>query len=114
MTSGTPEDSGKIFDSGTAGNNSSFKLRDNGATFDHTFNEPGEYLYYCVIHPAEMTGKVVVLAPGASPPPSTEPAPSEEHTGVPANDRLLAGGILVVAIVLMFGIAWLWRRMNPA
>ena len=114
VTSGTPEDSGKIFDSGTAGNNNSFKLRDNGATFENTFNEPGEFLYYCVIHPAEMTGKVVVLAPGASPPASTEPAPSEEHTGVPVQDRLVAGGILVVAIVLMFGIAWIWRRMNPA
>ena len=115
VTSGTPEDSGKVFDSGTAGSNNSFKLRDNGATFEHTFNDAGEFLYYCVIHPAEMTGKVLVLAPGASPPPSVEPAPSEEeHDAVPAERKLLAGGILVVALVLMFGMAWVWRRMNPA
>ena len=114
VTSGTPQDSGKIFDSGTAGANNSFKLRDNGASYQYTFDEAGEYLYYCVIHPAEMTGKVVVLAPGASPPPSVEPAPSEERTGVPVGNRLVAGGILVVAIVLMFGLAAVWRRMNPA
>ena len=114
VTSGTPEDSGKIFDSGTAGSTNSFKLRDQGATYEYTFDQAGEFPYYCVIHPAEMTGKVVVLAPGASVPPSIEPAPSEEETGVPVQNRLLAGGILVVAIALMFGLAWLWRRMNPA
>ena len=114
VTSGTPQDSGKIFDSGTAGANSSFNLRDAGQTFEHTFNEPGEFLYYCVIHPVEMSGKVLVLAEGASPPPSIEPAPSEQHTGVPADRRLLAGGILAVSLVLMFLMAWVWRRMNPA
>ena len=61
VTSGTPEDSGKIFDSGTAGANNSFKLRDNGESFEYTFNEPGEYPYYCVIHPTQMTGKVPML-----------------------------------------------------
>jgi plastocyanin len=113
VTSGTPEDSGKIFDSGT-GTGSNLALRDNGQSYQHTFNEAGEFLYYCVVHPAEMTGKVVVLAPGASPPPSIEPAPSEEHTALAPERKLLAGGILVVALVLMFGMAWVWRRMNPA
>ena len=107
VTSGTPQDSGKAFDSG-------INLKDNGQSFQFTFKEPGEFSYYCVVHPTEMTGKVVVLAEGASPPPSIEPAPSEEHTGVPAERRLLAGTILVIARVLMFAGAWLWRRMNPA
>lgn len=114
VTSGTPQDSGKVFDSGTAGSNNSFKLRDNGQTFEYTFDEAGEYSYYCVIHPAEMTGKVVVLAPGASAPPSIEPPPSEAETGTSGERRLVAGTILAVALVLMFGMAWLWRRMNPA
>jgi plastocyanin len=114
VTSGTPADSGKIFDSGTAGANNSFKLRDDGQTYQHTFNEPGEFLYYCVIHPVDMTGKVVVLAEGASPPPSIEPAPSEQETGISSERRLLAGGILAVSLVLMFLLAWVWRRMNPA
>ena len=114
VTSGTPQDSGKIFDSGTAGANNSFKLRDEGQSFEHTFDEPGEFLYYCVIHPVDMTGKVVVLAEGASPPPSIEPAPSEQDTGVSGERRLLAGGILAASLVLMFLMAWVWRRMNPA
>ena len=114
VTSGTPQDSGKVFDSGTAGSNNSFNLRDIGQTYENTFNEPGEYLYYCVIHPVEMTGKVVVLAEGASPPPSVEPPPSEQDTGVSAERRLTAGGILAVSLIVMFAMAWLWRRMNPA
>ena len=114
VTSGTPADSGKIFDSGTAGANNSANLRDEGQTFQHQFQEPGEFLYYCVIHPATMTGKVVVLAEGASPPPSVEPPPSEQHTGVPVERKVAAGAILAVGLVLMFGMAWVWRRMNPA
>ena len=107
VTSGTPEDAGKIFDSG-------INLTDNGQSFQHTFNEAGEFLYFCVVHATTMTGKVVVLAPGASAPPSVEPPPSEQVTGVPAERRLIAGAILAISLVLMFGMAWLWRRMNPA
>ena len=107
VTSGTPQDSGKAFDSG-------INLKDKGQSFQFTFSAAGEFSYYCVVHPTEMTGKVVVLAEGASPPPSVEPPPSEEHTGVPAERRLLAGTILVIALILMFAGAWLWRRMNPA
>lgn len=113
VTSGTPEDSGKIFDSGIGEGGNSI-LKDDGQTFKHQFNEPGEFLYYCTVHPTDMTGKVVVLAAGASPPPSVDPAPSEQHTGVPTESRILAGAILGVSLVLMFAMAWLWRRMNPA
>ena len=81
---------------------------------EHTFNEAGEFIYYCVVHPADMTGKVVVLAPGASPPPaSSRPLPRSTRA-ISGERKLLAGGILVVALVLMFGMAWVWRRMNPA
>jgi plastocyanin len=107
VTSGTPEDAGKIFDSG-------INLTDNGQSFQHTFNEAGEFLYFCVVHATTMTGKVVVLAPGASAPPSVEPPPSEQETGIPAERRLVAGAVLAISLVLMFGMAWLWRRMNPA
>lgn len=115
VTSGSPDqDSGKVFDSGTSGSNNSFALRDDGQSFQFTFEEAGEYPYYCVIHPIDMTGTVVVLAPGASVPPSIEPPPSEHEAAVPVERRALAGGILVLSIVLMFGGAWLWRRVNPA
>ena len=107
VTSGTPKDAGKVFDSG-------INLKDNGQSFKWTFDQAGEFSYFCVVHPDTMTGKVVVLAEGASPPPSVEPPPTAEHTGVPAERRLLAGTVLVIALVLMFAGAWLWRRMNPA
>jgi plastocyanin len=113
VTSGTPEDAGRMFDSGT-GTGANFLLRDNGQTFEHTFGDPGEFLYFCTVHPSDMTGKVLVLAPGASPPPAVEPPPSEAHTGVPTERKALAAGILGIALVLMFAGAWLWRRMNPA
>jgi plastocyanin len=107
VTSGTPQDAGKTFDSG-------INLKDNGQSFQWKFDEAGEFLYFCIVHPTEMTGKVVVLAEGASPPPSIEPPPSEQVTGVATDRRVLAGAILAVALVLMFAMAWLWRRMNPA
>jgi plastocyanin len=31
-----------------------------GSTFTHTFEEPGEYVYQCSLHPA-MRGKIVVM-----------------------------------------------------
>ncbi len=119
VTSGTLADSGKIFDSGV-GTGDSPTLRDDGQSFQHTFNEPGEYLYYCSVHPVEMTGKVLVLAEGASAPPSSaspsgEPGePAEEHAPVSTERKVLAGTILAVSLVLMFLMAWVWRRMNPA
>jgi len=30
-----------------------------GGSYDHTFDQPGEYAYYCALHPS-MVGKVVV------------------------------------------------------
>lgn len=61
VTSGSPgsADSGKVFDSGLAGPNA---LTTKGKEFEFTFNEPGEFLYYCQLHPM-MTGKVIVKSP---------------------------------------------------
>jgi plastocyanin len=40
-----------------------------GASFSYTFTTPGTFAYMCTIHPT-MKGTVVVLAPGATPPPA--------------------------------------------
>jgi len=40
-----------LFDSGTLSQ---------GDTFEFTFDEPGEYEYYCVIHPTQMMGTLTV------------------------------------------------------
>jgi plastocyanin len=103
VTAGTPGEpvEGAEFDSGTAG------LRDEGQAFQHEFAEVGTFDYYCTVHPVEMTGRVVVTAAGV-------PAEPGEAEGIPAESKILAAGILAVSIVLMFGAAWVWRRMNPA
>ena len=87
VTSGTPQDAGKMFDSG-------INLTDNGQSFQHTFNDAGEFLYFCVVHATTMTGKVVVLAPGASAPPSVEPPPSELKNVIAAELILFDGAVL--------------------
>jgi len=46
------------FDSGTFGPGESFSL---------TFDTPGDYHYYCAIHPSQMLGLISVLAPTAAP-----------------------------------------------
>lgn len=99
---------GSVFDSGIA------SLTNDGQTYQHTFDKPGEVDYFCTVHGAAMSGKVTVLAPGQSPPAAEPPTEGEAHTPIPPERKLLAAGILAVSIVLMFGGAMVWRRMNPA
>jgi plastocyanin len=104
VTSGTPggADIGAAFDSGLANIDA---LKDNGATFSFTFDTPGTYAYFCQVHP-QMTGTVVVLAEGTT--------PGESEAGIPIERRLIGGGILLATLVVLFGAAVVWRRMNPA
>lgn len=56
-TSGNPEDAdfGSVFQSARLGINDSFT---------HTFDEPGEFIYFCEVHPVMMRdAKVIVQAP---------------------------------------------------
>ncbi len=56
-TSGNPEDGdiGSVFQSA---------LLDSGDTFTHTFDEAGEFIYFCEVHPIMMRdAKVIVQAP---------------------------------------------------
>ena len=58
VTSGSAgaDDVGKAFDSGLAGPTA---LSSQGKTFKHTFDNPGEYPYFCILHP-EMVGTIIV------------------------------------------------------
>lgn len=111
VTSGKPSDAdkGSAFNSQTTDPDLS-KLKDAGAAFSFTFAKAGTYAYFCVVHPVDMTGEVVVLAPGQSAP----PAPAEAGEGVPPQNRLIGAGILVVTLIVLFGAAGVYRRMNPA
>jgi len=102
VTSGEPggSDAGALFDSGTD------KLTDNGATFSYTFDKAGTYAYFCQVHPTQMKGTVTVLAEGGS--------PGEAEAGIPMERRVIGAGILGATLIVLFGAAVLWRRMNPA
>jgi plastocyanin len=126
VTSGKPgTDQGTEFDSGIG-------LKDNGQSFKFTFDTPGTYDYFCQVHPTVMTGQIVV-APGQSPPAESEgpasspeaspagtpaateaPVAPEASEPIPPERKLIAAGILAAALVVLFGAAWVWRRMNPA
>jgi plastocyanin len=95
-------DVGKEFDSGIG---TSSTLKDNGGTFSWTFEKAGTYAYFCQIH-ADMKGSVTVLAEAN--------APGEAEAGIPMERRLIGAGILIVTLVVLFGAAIVWRRMNPA
>lgn len=103
VTSGSYKDaqsSGKEFDSGV-------KLRSNGDTFSHTFTAAGTFSFFCAVHPDTMSGMITVLdASGTA-------GAEGDGRGIPVESKLLAGGILVVALLLLFGWASLYRRMNP-
>jgi plastocyanin len=106
VTSGTPTapDKGTAFDS-QKDDPDLDKLKEQGGSFSVTFDKAGTFVYFCVVHPVEMTGEVVVLAPGEAP---------SEAGGIPVERRLIGGGILVATLVVLFGAAIVWRRMNPA
>ena len=93
----------KVFDSGIA---DSSKLKDNGGTFSFKFEKAGKFAYVCQIH-ADMKGTVTVVAEGATP-------GGESEAGIPVENRIIGAGILIVTLVVLFGAAIVWRRMNPA
>lgn len=107
VTSGKPSDAdkGSAFDSQKTDADLT-KLKEVGGTFSVTFDKAGTFAYFCVVHPVDMTGEVVVLAPGQS--------PGVTHEGVPTQNKLIGAAILLVTLVLLFGAAWFYRRMNPA
>ena len=104
VTSGTPTDAtpGSIFDSGL---DKIDQLKDNGGTYSFTFDKAGTYPYFCQVHPS-MTGTITVLAAGET--------PGAAEAGIPIERRLIGAGILVATLVILFGAAIVWRRMNPA
>ena len=107
VTSGKPADAdkGSAFDS-QKDDADLTKLKAVGGTFSFAFDKAGTYAYFCIVHPT-MTGEVVVLAPGESPPPAAE-------GGVPTQNKVIGAAILVVTLVVLFGAAWVYRRANPA
>jgi plastocyanin len=105
VTSGKSDDpdTGSVFDSQKDDPDLS-KLKAVGGTYSFTFDKAGTYAYFCAIHPT-MTGEIDVLAAGETP---------AEAAGVPAQNKLIGAAILVITLLVLFGAAWFYRRMNPA
>jgi plastocyanin len=95
-------DAGDLFDSGLTDPE---RLKADGATFSYTFEHAGSYAYFCQVHPT-MTGTVTVIAAGG--------APGEHAEGIPIERRLIGAGVLGLTLIVLFGAAVVWRRMNPA
>jgi plastocyanin len=53
-------------------------------TFSHTFATAGSFAYHCTIH-TYMTGEIVVLAAGVTPPPTDALGGSSPSSGVPVG-----------------------------
>ena len=104
VTSGSAgaADQGTLFDSKIE---NGAKLKDNGAAFSFTFDKAGTYTYFCQVH-SEMKGTVTVIAAGQT--------PGESEAGIPIERRAIGAGILIVTLIVLFGAAMVWRRMNPA
>lgn len=100
VTSGSYKDPqpGQLFDSG-------IKLKNNGDHFSYTFQQAGTFTYFCAVHPDTMSGTItVVAANGGS---------TSDEGGIPVENKLIAAGVLIVALLLFFGLAAVYRRMNP-
>jgi plastocyanin len=70
-------------------------------TFDHTFSATGTFAYHCTIH-SYMTGSVVVLAEGVTPPP-TNTAPASTAPSEPVWLAIVAmalAGLAAVGLIL--------------
>lgn len=99
VTSGSPTDAkpGTVFDSG-------IKLRNDGDSFSFTFTTAGTYPYFCAVHPDTMHGTITVQAA------------SDSGAGTPSPDgsgKLITAIVLIAGIVVFFGWARIYRRMNP-
>jgi plastocyanin len=78
-----------------------------GATFSHTFQTPGDYPYYCLVHSFPggtfMNGLVRVAEPTATPtatPPRPATTPTRAPVGPAAIPALSGGGRLLLGVAL--------------
>ncbi len=90
-TSGTPSAPAGLWDSG---------IRNQGATFSHTFTSAGSFPYFCTPHGAccGMTGTVVVASATPTPSPSATPAiltNISTRLRVETGDNVLIGGFII-------------------
>jgi plastocyanin len=101
VTSGSYKDPkpGTEFDSG-------IKLHNDGDSFSHTFAAAGTFPFFCAVHPDTMSGTITVVD-------ATGSAGGGSEGASPTESKVIAGVVLLVLVVLLFGWARIYRRMNP-
>jgi plastocyanin len=107
VTSGSYKDAstaGKVFDSG-------IKLKNNGDSFSFTFTSAGTFPFFCAVHPDTMSGTITVTDANGS---TGGTGAAGAEGAVPTSSKAIAAVILVVALVVLFGWARLYQRMNRA
>lgn len=83
-----------------------------GASFSHSFLSTGTFAYHCTIH-TYMTGKVVVLAAGASLPPTDTLPAAGSGPGAVTSSGLPAGLlVLLLAAAAALGATLTARRIR--
>jgi len=106
VTSGSYKDTstaGKVFDSG-------IKLKNNGDSFSFTFTSAGTFAYFCAVHPDTMSGTITVTDANGG----TGGGEAEGEGPVPTSNKIIAAVVLVVVLIVLFGPARLYQRMNRA
>jgi plastocyanin len=141
VTSGKPggSDVGKEFDSGFGlqNNGDSYKFTfQTAGTYDYFCQvHPSQMTGQVIVTAAGGSAAPASAAPASAAPPASEapggsgapaaspggspevtqpPVSPEAGEPIPPENRLIAAGVLGVALVLLFAASWLWRRMNPA
>lgn len=107
VTSGSYKDTnnaGKVFDSG-------IKLKSNGDSFSFKFTTAGSFAYFCAVHPDTMSGTITVTDANGG---AGAAAEGSGEGPVPTSNKVIAAVVLIVVLVLLFGWARLYQRMNRA
>lgn len=83
-----------------------------GQSYSHTFNQPGNYAYYCAVHPTLMNAWVNVTGSPVTPPSSNPPPANNSPADFTAI--IIAGGTVAGAALSLIGVfVYRARKKNP-
>ncbi len=80
-----------------------------GQWYNYTFNQPGNYAYYCAVHPTLMNAWINVTGSPVNPPPSNPP-PSNPPGSSPPHLLILPIAVGAVGLSAAFLAIFVYRR----
>src|SRR3990172_2684506 len=82
-----------------------------GDGFARLFDSPGTYRYFCMLHPSDMRGTIVVQQPTPTPSPTAPPAAVPRAGGPPTGEAGVAPAFAALGVGLaLAGLAIAGRR----